>query len=160
MIRNKVIKKIALCFVCISIIVACGMSEEPTVEQGESAAVTAVIVSGEENNYTLSVSIASPDTGCDQYADWWEVFTEEGELIYRRILAHSHVDEQPFTRSGGPVNVGPNDFIYIRAHMNNLAYGKQVFSGTIGQELRVDSLDVNFAKDLETVSPLPDDCAF
>jgi len=77
--------------------------EETQVTQQESARVTKVTVSGEANNYNFSVTIASPDTGCDQYADWWEVFTEDGVLIYRRILAHSHVTEQPFTRSGGAV---------------------------------------------------------
>jgi len=122
--------------------------------------VTAVTCTGGANNYTLSVTISSPDTGCDQYADWWEVFTPEGNLIYRRILAHSHVNEQPFTRSGGPVNVGPDDFIYVRAHMNNLGYGTQVFSGTLADDLKLDSLAQMFASQLETTEPLPEDCAF
>lgn len=83
------------------------------------AVVTAVSFTGTPDDYTFSVEISSPDTGCDQYADWWEVFDKEGELIYRRILGHSHVNEQPFTRSGGAVKIQEDTFVYIRAHMNN-----------------------------------------
>lgn len=124
------------------------------------AEITAVSCSGQANNYTLSVTIASPDTGCDQYADWWEVLTVDGILIYRRILGHSHVSEQPFTRSGGIVDVGPDERIYVRAHMNNLGYGSAVFSGTLRNDLQQDTLDSNFALVLESMAPLPENCAF
>jgi len=126
----------------------------------EQAAITGVFVSGLENNYTFSVTIKSPDTGCDQYADWWEIFNEEGSLFYRRILAHSHVDEHPFTRSGGPVNIASNTFVYVRAHMNNLGYDTIIFSGTIADGFTMKAIDPNLNKDLETAEPLPGDCAF
>ncbi|MCB0054175.1 MAG: hypothetical protein KDE24_32035, partial [Caldilinea sp.] len=67
------------------------------------ADVFGVTVRGDDGAYQFSVEIASPDTGCNQYADWWEVLDSDGNLLYRRILTHSHVDEQPFIRSGGPV---------------------------------------------------------
>ncbi len=131
---------------------------EVIVEDG--AKITAIDYSGDANNYTFSVTIESPDTGCDQYADWWEVFTPDSTLIYRRILGHSHVDEQPFTRSGGSVNIGSEDFVYVRAHMNNLGYGSQVFSGSISDGFAQDSLSVNYAAALVSEAPLPTDCAF
>jgi len=102
----------------------------------------------------------SPDTGCEQYADWWEVLTKDSVLVYRRILTHSHVDEQPFTRSGGIVNVGADDSIFVRAHMNNLGYGTQVFSGTVRANLELDSLPITFGVLLSEMEPLPNDCAF
>ena len=153
------------CIVTVLFMMACTMSEDSnpdimTNSNENQAAITAVKCSGQPNNYTLNVTIKSPDTGCDQYADWWEVFNSDGILIYRRILGHSHVNEQPFTRSGGIVDVGPDDFIYVRAHMNNLGYGSLVFSGTLRNDLQPDTLDTSFAMDLATMAPLPDDCAF
>ena len=61
------------------------------------ADVTAVSVAGEAGAYTFEVTVRSPDTGCEGYADWWEVVSPDGELLYRRVLLHSHVDEQPFS---------------------------------------------------------------
>ena len=144
------------------------MSESPTTPEEDeeviientSATITALSFTGEANNYNFSVTIESPDTGCDQYADWWEVFKQDGTLVYRRILGHSHVDEQPFTRSGGTVDVGPDEFIYVRAHMNNLGYGTAVFSGTLTEGLKAADLETSFATDLETQDPLPTSCAF
>lgn len=126
-----------------------------------SADVTAVRASGSPGAYTFSVTIQSPDTGCDQYADWWEVLTPEGELLYRRILAHSHVDEQPFTRSGGPVDVEESAHVVVRAHMSDGGYGGMVFTGSVGSGFSADpSLTSGFAPELSKVSPLPSECAF
>ena len=123
--------------------------------------VTKATTSGTTTNYSFSVTLESPDTGCDQYADWWEVVSmETGELLYRRILAHSHVDEQPFTRSGGPANATPSDQLMIRGHMNNLGYGKVVLVGSVSDGFVSDTIGRNFAISLETAAPLPNDCAF
>lgn len=124
------------------------------------AQVTEVSISGDENAYTFNVTIKSPDTGCSQYADWWEVIGLDGSLIYRRILTHSHVDEQPFTRSGGPVEISKNTEVYVRAHMNNTGYGSAVFKGSVEAGFVSAQLTIDFAKELETADPLPEGCAF
>ena len=142
---------------------SCSSNNETLLSQGslsDQAKIINVECTGQPMNYTFNVTIESPDTGCDQYADWWEVFYPDSTLIYRRILGHSHVTEQPFTRSGGIVNVGPDAFIYVRAHMNNLGYGTPVFSGNVREGLVVDTLSVTYASLLENQSPLPDNCAF
>jgi len=126
----------------------------------DQSAIKNVSVQGDETNYTFSVTIESPDTGCEQYADWWEVLTVDSTLLYRRILAHSHVDEQPFTRSGGPVSIDENQFVFIRAHMNNLGFGTRVFSGSVSTGFEADSLRSDYASSLAIESPLPSGCAF
>ncbi|MEO1010560.1 MAG: hypothetical protein AAFX53_04590 [Bacteroidota bacterium] len=104
--KSVILIVLALGFLC------CSTDEENNADESQNesrlskeARITQVTVSGNANNYTFNVTIESPDTGCDQYADWWEVIDMEGNLIHRRVLAHSHVDEQPFTRSGTPVRI-------------------------------------------------------
>ncbi len=122
------------------------------------ADVIAVSTSGQAKNYRFSVTLSSPDTGCDQYANWWEVISEDGKLLYRRILLHSHVHEQPFTRSGGPVNIESGQTVIIRAHMNNSGYGGTAFKGSVDNGFNRIELSPDFASDLEKQEPLPGDC--
>lgn len=124
------------------------------------ANVISVKVNGSENSYTFSVEIKSPDKGCKQYANWWEIISESGELIYRRILAHSHVNEQPFVRSGGPVKISSKQTVIIRGHMNNIGYGKTVLKGSVSKGFKIVTIDLKFANELEQQPPLPQDCTF
>lgn len=125
------------------------------------ANVVAVSATGDSGAYTFTVTLRSPDTGCDQYADWWEVITPTGELIYRRVLTHSHVDEQPFTRSGGPVEVQPSTRVVVRGHMNTTGYSGLAFSGSVETGFGVDNLVTGeLAPGLAHETPLPSGCAF
>ena len=117
-------------------------------------------VSGMAGAYTFSVTIQSPDTGCQRYADWWEIISDDGVLLYRRLLAHSHVGEQPFTRTGGPVNAGEDTLVIVRAHMNPAGFGGRAVSGTPATGLTPRELPPDFAADLEDAKPQPDSCAF
>ena len=136
-------------------------AEDPTpAPAGALADVVAVEVSGEAGAYRFSVALRSPDTGCDQYADWWEVITPEGRLIYRRVLGHSHVDEQPFTRSGGPADLQPGSEVIVRAHMNPDGYGGAVMRGSVAAGFSTGELEANFASELADQAPLPQSCAF
>jgi len=137
--------------------IACGADVSESIE---GANIVSVSVSGSEDNYTFSVGIKSPDTGCRQYADWWEVISKEGELIYRRILAHSHVGEQPFVRSGGKVKIKKQQTVFVRAHMNNSGYEGEVFKGSVENGFVKTEIDKTFGADLESISPQPVGCAF
>ena len=138
------------------------VSTKPAVamtENNSTAQVTAVKATGEANNYTFAVTVESPDTGCDRYADWWEVITPEGKLLYRRVLLHSHVDEQPFERRG-IVAVDPEQEVIVRVHMSNDGYSSMAQRGSIKSGFFKVTLPQDSAANLETVKPLPSDCAF
>lgn len=144
-------------------------SDSPNMEDSNStdsvlaseASITRVSFTGEPSAYTFSVEISSPDTGCNQYANWWEIISENGStLIYRRILGHSHVNEQPFTRSGGLVDVKATDVVIVRAHMNTSGYGKVAYKGSISNGFTEEVLPENFSSSLALEQPLPSNCAF
>jgi len=143
-------------------------SENTTTESPEEASniskgdaqIVSITTSGSENNYTFSVGIKSDETGCKQYANWWEVISEEGKLIYRRVLGHSHVTEQPFVRSGGSVKILKDQIVIIRAHMNTSGYGSIVYKGSVTSGFKENNLETSFAAELAEKEPLPSNCAF
>ena len=55
--------------------------------------------------HTISVTLRHGDTGWAHYADGWSVQLPDGTELGYRTLHHPHVEEQPFTRSLGGVNV-------------------------------------------------------
>lgn len=141
------------------LLIAGGLASAPA-QASDTADVTAVRASGTPGAYQFAVTVSSPDKGCKQYADWWEVLTEDGKLIYRRVLLHSHVDEQPFTRSGGPVAIKPDTIVWVRAHMHPGGYGGKAMKGTPKGGFREVLQPENFAYELEKQPPLPTECAF
>lgn len=132
---------------------------EPRQAPPARADVVRVQVRGRSGAYTFSVRVHSPDTGCDRYADWWEVVGQDGRLLYRRILLHSHVDEQPFTRSGGPVRVESDTRVWVRAHLSTGGYGAAM-AGTASAGFALQVAPEGFAARLETQAPQPGGCAF
>ena len=124
------------------------------------ASVTAVSVAGDPGTYTLDVTVRSPDIGCEGYADWWEVVSEDGDLPYRRVLLHSHVDEQPFSRSGGPVPVDPGDTVTVRAHVSTTGFGGSALQGSVKDGFVPITMPPGFATGLAERAPLPSSCAF
>ena len=134
-------------------------SQDMTASDGH-ADLQLVTVSGSPGSYSFSVTVRSPDTGCDRYADWWEVLSSEGQLIYRRVLFHSHAGEQPFTRSGGPVDIRPEETIIVRAHMNDSGYGGVAMRGSVMTGFTPTELPPAFAGDVEEQQPNPQGCAF
>ena len=63
------------------------------------ADVISVDVSRSGGKYDFTVTVKHADEGWEHYANRWEVVGEDGTVYATRILAHPHVNEQPFTRS-------------------------------------------------------------
>gem|GEM_PF-396450 len=133
---------------------------QPSAADQAGAKVVGVSANGQSGAYTFSVTVQSPDTGCDQYVDWWEVLDQDGTLLYRRVLAHSHVGEQPFTRSGGPVTISQAQTVIVRAHMNTSGYGRQAMQGNVASGFEALTLPPGFADEAQAQEPLPTSCAF
>lgn len=126
----------------------------------EQPNVTHIEISGDPQAYYFDVTVESPDTGCEQYVNWWEVLGAEGNLLYRRILTHSHVDEQPFTRGGGPVGIEAGERVIVRAHLHPLGYGTQALQGNVSNGFESVELAADFRAELADQDPLPENCAF
>ncbi|MCK7579497.1 MAG: hypothetical protein MZV65_29830 [Chromatiales bacterium] len=135
---------------------AAGMLAQGAAVMSDKADVLAVQASGAPGAYQFNVTIRSPDTGCARYADWWEVLSEDGRLLYRRVLLHSHVGEQPFTRSGGPVPVQPGTVVWVRAHMNPAGYGGRALRGSVMAGFTAAELPADFAAGVAGQAPLPE----
>lgn len=124
------------------------------------ADIASIRVSGTAGAYRFLVGIKSPDAGCRQYADWWEVVSEDGRLLYRLVLPNSHTKEQPFMSGGGPVPIQPDTVVWIRAHMHSAGYGGVAFKGSVRAGFRKTDLSPAFAAQLAKVEPLPKGCKF
>jgi len=104
-----------------SCILLVGCSAGETELSTGCADVVEVVVTGDgmladgTPTYRFDVTVSSADTGWDKYADRWEVVDAAGAVLGERVLAHPHVDEQPFTRSQTAIAV-PGFEVTVRAH--------------------------------------------
>ena len=87
-----------------------------------------------ENIWSFSVTLEHEETGWEDYADGWDVVLPDGIVIkpdnddpFTRLLAHPHVNEQPFTRSqSGIVIPAGVETVFVRAHDLEDGYSSMV----------------------------------
>jgi hypothetical protein len=65
---------------------------------GKADVVAVEAIQEKDDSWTFSVTVRHDDRGAEHWADWWRVLTPGGKELGRRVLLHSHEDEQPFTR--------------------------------------------------------------
>ena len=101
----------------------------------------------------------------NQYADWWEVLSEDGELLHRQVFEKSHEDEQTFENSNEkPLAIQPDQVVIIRAHMkedeytDKGGYTDQAQRGSIKKGFKSMRLSENFAAGLAKADPQPPVC--
>ena len=71
------------------------------------------------STWRFDVTLRHADSGWEHYADGWEVLATDGTSLGVRVLAHPHVNEQPFPRSlGGIVIPEGTPEVTIRARDN------------------------------------------
>jgi hypothetical protein len=63
----------------------------------------------------FDVTLSHPDTGWEDYADGWRVELADGTVLGTRVLAHPHVNEQPFALSQSGFDMPADlDEVFIR----------------------------------------------
>ena len=84
---------------------------------GEADVLEVDLSCDSEKICSLDVTVRHADEGWEHYANRWEVLSPDGEILATRVLAHPHVEEQPFTRSLEDVQIPVDlDEVVIRAH--------------------------------------------
>jgi len=86
------------------------------------AGVVGGSIEATEGGYRISATVLTSDTGWEKYADAWEVRAPDGTVLGTRILAHPHVDEQPFTRSLSGVVI-PDSVVTVELAARDLVEG-------------------------------------
>ena len=105
---------VAAMFALLAVLTSCASSNETPETASTADAATPVggcadVMEAEiepsGDTFRISATILSADTGWEKYADAWEVRSPDGTVLGTRVLAHPHVDEQPFTRSLNDVTI-------------------------------------------------------
>ena len=99
-------------------------------ETGGNADVLRVrVVQSDDGTWTFHVTVEHPDTGWEDYADGWDVFTPDDTVLkpdpespFTRLLLHPHANEQPFTRSQSGIVI-PEGVTEVRVRAHDLVDG-------------------------------------
>jgi len=84
---------------------------------GEADVLNVEVSCDNESKCRFDVTVLHADEGWEHFANRWEVLSPDGEILATRVLAHPHVNEQPFTRSMANIEI-PGDLheVVVRAH--------------------------------------------
>ena len=111
---------------CVLLLAGIAAGTEATVTPPVTYADVLFVVAEEREDGTwlFDVTVRHEDTGWEHYADAWEVLSPDGSMLAQRVLAHPHVDEQPFTRSLSGIEIPPEyEQVLVRAHDLVHGYG-------------------------------------
>ncbi|ONH87628.1 hypothetical protein TH47_08070 [Thalassospira sp. MCCC 1A02803] len=104
------------------LVLVCGALLFPMLaDAGEADVVAAKATKTGENTYRFDVTVAHDDTGWNHYANVWQVIGPDGAILGERVLAHPHVNEQPFTRSLSGVTI-PADIKGVTVRAGDLVH--------------------------------------
>ncbi|HAT86785.1 MAG TPA: hypothetical protein DCS30_13080 [Rhizobiales bacterium] len=92
------------------------------VRAGEADVVQVALTRSGDGTYQASVTVEHADEGWDHYANAWEVVAPDGTVLATRVLAHPHVNEQPFTRSLSGIAI-PKNIKKVRFRAKDSVHG-------------------------------------
>ena len=74
------------------------------------------------DRFDFTVTLRHADEGWGHYANRWEILGPDGTVLATRVLAHPHVNEQPFSRSLRDVRL-PSTLTWVRVRGHDLVHG-------------------------------------
>jgi hypothetical protein len=80
------------------VVLAMGLFVTMPAIAGPADVIRVEVTQEDGERWRFEVTVQHADRDPDHWADWWRVRTPEGQEFGRRVLPHSHVGEQPFTR--------------------------------------------------------------
>jgi hypothetical protein len=98
------------------------VSALPRITAADPAVILGAEVEPDPSGWTVSVTLRHGDTGWDDYADGWRLLAEDGSVIATRVLAHPHVNEQPFTRSLSGIDLPAGRAILVESSTNRTGW--------------------------------------
>ena len=90
---------------------------------GDAEVIAAEAVANDDGSFRISATVRHADEGWHHYADAFVVTAPDGTVLGTRELAHPHVEEQPFTRSLGRVEV-PEDLTHVLVRAVDSVHGE------------------------------------
>jgi hypothetical protein len=106
----------------IYIFFACLLFMSTAAYAGEADVIEVRVKRIADDIYKFDVTVRHTDEGWKHYADKWDVTAPDATVPGTRILAHPHVDEQPFTRSLAGVKI-PEDIAEVTVRAHDLVHG-------------------------------------
>jgi hypothetical protein len=102
---------------------------------GEADVIEVEVSRNADETYRFDVTVRHADEGWEHFANKWEVTAPDGTVLGTRVLAHPHVEEQPFTRSLSGVKIPENlAEVIVRAHDLVHGYGGKTLEVKVPRE--------------------------
>ncbi len=99
------------------LLIMSGLLLVSVVVQAGDVEIKNVYLNQQGSTWRADVTLKHDDSGWEHYADAWRLVDPSGKLLGTRVLYHPHVNEQPFTRSLGSINIpAGTDIIFVEAH--------------------------------------------
>lgn len=103
-------KLIYVIFICLLLMATAAFAGEADVIEVEVGRISG-------DTYKFDVTVRHADEGWEHFANKWEITAPDGTVLGTRVLAHPHVEKQPFTRSLSGVKIPENlADVIVRAH--------------------------------------------
>ena len=106
----------------IYILFACQLLMCTAANAGEADVIEVEVRRIGGDTYKFDVTVRHADEGWEHFANKWEVTAPDGTVIGTRVLAHPHVEEQPFTRSLSGVKI-PENLVEVTVRAHDLVHG-------------------------------------